>query len=249
MEKYPAGSVKLDMKEYGKNYAYKNDESADISFSLPQLNNYLDKNIQDTINYYLANTFLKDYNFNKNTRTWPYFNEVMNDFIDRYKKSIQDNSLPADYKHIWENSFSTYILFNSNNILSVEDIEFRFEGGAHPTTGFNYSNYNLLTGKKITLDELLKSNYKEALDKIGERRFKAEHNIKQNDSPKTAGYFIDNDEFHLNNNFTISKLGMTFRFREYEIGPYVMGAPSVFIPYSDFRYLIKPGSLLEQVIK
>jgi hypothetical protein len=249
MEKYPAGSVKLNMKEYGKNYVYKNGENADISFSFPQLNNYPDKNIQDTINYYLVNTFLKDYNLNEGSWTWLSFNEIMNDFLDRYKKSTQDNSLPADFKHIWENSFSTNVLFNSNNILSVEDIEFRFEGGAHPLTGYIYSNYNLLTGKKITLDELLKSNYKEALDKIGERRFKAEHYIKQNDSPKTAGYFIDNNEFHLNNNFTISKLGLTFRFREYEIGPYVMGAPSVFIPYNDFRYLIKSGSLLEQVLK
>lgn len=105
------------------------------------------------------------------------------------------------------------------------------------------------SGRKVILDDLFKPNYKATLDKIGERKFKEARKIKLSENLNAKGYLLEKDEFHLNTNFSISKLGLILRFNEYEIGPYVFGAPEVFIPYSDLRYLIKPDGLLAQFIK
>ena len=52
--------------------------------------------------------------------------------------------------------------------------------------------------------------------------------------------------FKLNENFAISTGGLLFTFNPYEIGPYVMGAPQVFIPYKEMKDLINKNGLLAQ---
>ncbi len=247
-EKYPAGSAALDIKRFSKHFI-NGDERADIEFMYPIVTNLHDKATEKIINSSFEKTFLRDYNFGDRDINWKSYDEMMNDFISHYKEFVSDTSLPKDYKPMWENSFFTDVIFNSDNILTVEDIEFRFEGGAHPLTFFIYSNYNIVNGKEISLDDLLIPGYKAELDKIGEKRFRETYNIKQGESFEQAGYFIKKNEFHLNNNFSITKTGLRFRFGQYEIGPYVLGAPSVFIPYSEIKDLIKSDGLLANLVK
>ncbi len=247
-EKYPDGSAEIELKRFSKTYN-NGKEQADIDFLFPILKNTSNKESEQSINSDIEKAFLKDYNFSERNNIWKSYDEIMNDFINRYKEFITDTSLPKDYKPMWENSFISDVVFNSNFIMSLENVEFRFEGGAHPITFFIYANYDLKTGKEISLADLFNENYKTELDKIGEKRFRETYNIKPNESLEKAGYFLDKGEFHLNNNFSISKAGLRFRFGEYEIGPYVMGAPSVFIPYTDLKNLIKPNGLLSQFLK
>ncbi len=247
-EIYPEGSTKIKMKNFSKSYQ-NGWQKADIVFLFPVLYNLSNKAIERNINTDIKNIFLKDYNFGERNKIWKTFNEMTNDFINRYKEFVNDTSLANDYKPMWENSFTTDIIFNSNYILSLENTEFRFEGGAHPITFFYYKNYNLNTGKEIELNELFNNDYKSELDRIGEKMFRKAYNIKPNESFEKAGYFIGKEGFHLNNNFSIAKGGLLFRFEEYEIGPYVFGAPTVFIPYSKIKDLINPTGLLAQFIK
>ena len=247
-EKYPSGSAALDLKRFSKHYL-NGKERADIEFLYPVISNLPDKEAENNINDSLEKTFPRDYNFGDRNVTWKNYNEMMNDFVKRYKDFISDTSLPKDYKPVWDNMFMTDVIFNSDNILSLEDVEFRFEGGAHPLTFFIYDNYNLKTGKEILLDDLLIPNYKSELDKIGEQEFRRAYNVKPDQSFEKAGYFINKNEFHLNNNYCITKAGLIFRFGQYEVGPYVLGAPSVFIPYSEIKSLINPDGLLAQFLK
>ncbi len=247
-EKYPAGSAPLEIKSFSKHYI-NGDEKADIDFHYPVIINLPGSEAQTTINDSLKKTFLQDYNFGERNVTWKSYDEMMNDFVRRYKEFVSDTSLPKDYHPVWENSFFTDVIYNSDNILSLEDVEFRFEGGAHPLTFFIYSNYDLKKGRIISLDDLLNAGYKTGLDKIGEKIFRETYNIKPGESFEQAGYFINKNEFHLNNNFCITRTGLRFRFGQYEIGPYALGAPSVFIPYKDIKDLIKPGGLIAQFLK
>jgi hypothetical protein len=249
IEKYPAGSVNLEVKEYGRDYDNGNGKTANINFNLIQTDIGLDKIIKDSINYDVIHSFIKIYKPGGNESGLINPDEVIDDYINRYKEYINDTTIAPEYKQSWESAYKTSVLFNSNNILATENTEFLFEGGAHPLTYYIYANYNLSSGRKVILDDLFKPNYRATLDKIGERKFKEARKIKLNESLKTNGYLLEKDEFHLNTNFSISKLGLIFRFNEYEIGPYVLGAPEVFIPYSDLRYLIKPDGLLAQFIK
>lgn len=247
-EKYPSGSASLEIKRFSKEYK-KDSLGANIEFIYPVLANYSNNEIGWDINSNIEKTFLKDYNFGERNINWKSYDAMMDDFVKRYKNFINDTSLSKDYKPMWENSFFTDVIFNSNDILSLENTEFHFEGGAHPLTFFIYVNYNLKTGKAITLNDLLVPNYKAELDKIGESEFRKTYNVKKGERFETAGYFIKNNDFHLNNNFSITKAGLVFRFGQYEIGPYVMGAPSVFIPYNEIKSLINQEGLLGQFVK
>ncbi len=247
-EKYPEGSAAFSLKEYSKSF-HKGWQSADIDFLFPQIKNIYNKESNLLINSAIEKIFLKDYNRGERNRDWELYKEMMNDFINRYKEFVNDTSLPKDYKPMWQNSFTTNIIFNSNYILALENTEFRFEGGAHPITLFKYKNFDLKTGKEILLNDLFKTDYKNELDKIGEKIFRETYNIKPDESFEKAGYFIGKEGFHLNNNFSISKVGLLFRFEEYEIGPYVIGAPTVFIPYSEINNLINSNGVLAQFLK
>jgi hypothetical protein len=249
VEKYPDGSVNLDIKEFGKKYICNDSKTADINFSLVQINDYKDKSIEDSINCNIVKSFINMYSPGESIGKLKNPEDVITDFINRYKEFINDTSLPPEYKQSWKDSDQTDVLFNSNNILAEECTEFSFEGGAHPLIVYNYSNYNLRTGKKITLDDIFRPGYKATLDKIGERKFKEARKIKLNEDLKNSGYLTGRDKFHLNFNFAISRLGLLFKFNEYEMGPYILGAPEVFISYTDLRYLMKPGNILEQFLK
>jgi len=247
-EKYPTGCASLEIKRFSREYS-NGSEKADIEFLFPSLINFPDKNAARIINSKIEKTFLTDYNIGDRNTNWKSYDEMTNDFVNRYKGFINDTSLSLDYKPMWENNYFTNVIFNSDNILSLENIEFRFEGGAHPLTFYIYANYDLKTGNKITLDDLLVPNYKAELDKIGEIEIRKTYTIKNGVSFEKAGYFIKENEFHLNNNFAITKAGLLFRFGQYEIGPYVIGAPSVFIPYKEIKSLVKHKGLLESFDK
>ncbi|MDR3628371.1 MAG: RsiV family protein [Ignavibacteriaceae bacterium] len=242
VESYPAGSVRLNLKNYAKNYYYKNRKAAAINFIFTQLYDYLDKKTEDSINYGIAYSFIKNCSFQDSSKSLTSFESVMDNFVKQYKGDEIDTTSLSDYFRKWENYYSNIVLFNSNNILAIENIDYFDCGGAHSSANYIYQNFNVLTGRTITLSELLKPNFKELLDRIGWYRFYETYN---NQDP--PAYKID--EFHLNDNFSISKLGLTFKFEEYEISSYSFGAPEVFIPYSDMKDLIKPDGLLAQFIK
>lgn len=84
------------MKRYSNSFSNEGTH-ADIEFFLPVINSLHDKEIEKLINSNIERTFLKDYNFGEMNNNWKNYEEIMNDFINRYKEFISDTSLPKDY--------------------------------------------------------------------------------------------------------------------------------------------------------
>ncbi|MFN0200759.1 MAG: RsiV family protein, partial [Bacteroidia bacterium] len=55
-----------------------------------------------------------------------------------------------------------------------------------------------------------------------------------------AGFWFENNQFQLSKKFILLKDRVRFEYNEYEIAPYVMGAPVVEIPYSAIMDYLKP---------
>jgi hypothetical protein len=108
---------------------------------------------------------------------------------------------------------------------------------AHPQNEGIFYNFDIRTGKQILLDDLLIQNYETTLNKIGEQKF-----VETNGSDM---WHFEKGKFEVNRDFAITPGGLLFSYDQYEIGPYVMGAPQVFISYKDIDNLIKPNGLLE----
>ena len=64
----------------------------------------------------------------------------------------------------------------------------------------------------------------------------------------TDGWDYESGKFPLASNYSISTGGLYFIYNAYEIGSYAMGAPDVFIPYKDIKHLIKPNSIVADLM-
>ena len=142
----------------------------------------------------------------------------------------------------YEHSISCNLIERFENILtfSISDYSYGF-GAAHPNHFSVMYNIDLKTGKLIQLEEIFKKGTKNQLNKIAEKLF-----IKENGS---EGWDFVLGQFELNSNFIIQKDGLLFTFDSYEIGPYAAGNPTVFIPYSKIKKLLKSQSVLTEFFK
>ena len=114
-------------------------------------------------------------------------------------------------------------------------------GTPHPSSSLEFFNFNLSNGELIHLSDLINKGTKGKLNKIAEK-------ILYKESGRDMWDFEDG-EFELNDNFEISDKGLTFLFNQYEIGPYAIGMPEIFIPYSKMKGLIKEDGVLKQFFK
>lgn len=137
-------------------------------------------------------------------------------------------------------SIHTNVITNTNNVLCVQlNFDTYSFGAAHPFAFSYFMNFDLGTGKTITLDELMQPGYKSRLNEIGKKNF-----IQQNG--KEGWNFSRENEFQLSDDFAITEKGLLFSYNPYDIGPYVMGAPDVLIKYEEISSLIKKGGLLKK---
>jgi hypothetical protein len=114
-------------------------------------------------------------------------------------------------------------------------------GTPHPSASLEFFNFNLSNGELIHLSDLLNKGTKGKLNKIAEKILYKEYGRDMWD--------FEEGEFELNDNFEISDKGLTFLFNQYEIGPYAIGMPEIFIPFSKMKSLIKEDGVLKQFFK
>ena len=248
-ENYPEGSAKFGIKHLNKNYGTSDYASyavsADISY--PVMTDYPDQEVQQKINSYIMNYYLES-SMGGDT-IYADLNDRIDAFIESYRNEIEtDSEIFRDYKPIYENNEFTSIAFNSDDILSLEIIEYIFTGGAHGNSSISLASFNLRTGEKIKLDDIFYGNYKNVLNKAGEKIFREQYRADSTQSLYDQGYFGFENGFALNNNFEIYAGGIEFQFNPYEAGAYALGAPEVFIPWSEIRDIIRDDSPLGKML-
>lgn len=140
-----------------------------------------------------------------------------------------------DMEAAWYFQATADVLLAYDTLISlVVQTEF-YTGGAHGGYHTAYVNLNPKTNATITLADLLKPGYEEALRTAAERIFRQQIDIADGTSYADAGYEFPNGTFALNNNYGFTKEGIVFNFNPYEIAPYVIGATEILIPYSAIR--------------
>ncbi|MGD1102614.1 MAG: DUF3298 and DUF4163 domain-containing protein [Terriglobia bacterium] len=132
--------------------------------------------------------------------------------------------------------------YQSANVLSLSRKQEGYTGGAHGWGRVDYANFRPSTGAPIRLRDILKPGFEKPLNSIGEVRFRALENLDPKASLRENSFSFPNDQFQLNDNFFIDAKGLTFVYNSYEISCGACGAPSVFLPYSDLRTLLRPDA-------
>jgi hypothetical protein len=173
--------------------------------------------------------------------TFKSFDELKDTLYQEYKDLVTEfPDVPYGYSLEREVKVETDTL----GIFSISKFEMTFLGGAHPNSTLFYSNYSTTNNSVITLEELIIDNGIEKLTQIAEQIFRKEKQLVSDADLNEAGYWFENGQFRLNDNFLIQKEGLLFYYNNYEITAYAVGPTELFIPYNDFNNLIKEDSPL-----
>jgi hypothetical protein len=160
---------------------------------------------------------------------------------DDFKKENRDTHM------YFELDSHAEVITQDSGLVALEVGGYNFQGGAHGASYTGYINWDVKANKNLKLKDLLVDKYQTALNKIAEKQFRLEEKLSDTASLATNYFFKDN-KFSLNDNFSITPIGLKFLYNQYEIKPYAAGQTEMLIPYGQIRELIKPNTILSQYI-
>ncbi|MCQ4087716.1 PdaC/SigV domain-containing protein [Saccharibacillus sp. JS10] len=146
-------------------------------------------------------------------------------FLTDFEAQVKDFG-PLPSKEMYYEADGDYLItYNKNGFISIVAQDYSFYGGAHGMTIQTGYNFDVNTGKEVTLDQLLKANpnYRKVVDKQITQEFKKRGILYDDSSFQTIG---KSPEFYVTNS------GFTIFFQQYEYTPYAAGLPSFDIKFS-----------------
>jgi hypothetical protein len=172
-------------------------------------------------------------------------NTIKNEYVDFWINDFRDITDEAfDYMRddtpgplSLEIDYS--IEYMDNRCISVLLYNFSYTGGAHPNTFSSSYNYDIQKRKKLLLDDLFAQGY-DYLNFLSSYCYEDIKNkyIEIDTNPEDAeDWIIDGtDPLEPDNfkDFNLTADSLMITFDPYEVGPYVMGAFTVFVPYAEF---------------
>ncbi len=152
----------------------------------------------------------------------------------------------AAYQATWTEIFGDWgHSAGSENAISVAGAPRRVEGdllvyeirvvqdfgGAHPSHATKVLNFDLKTGRRLTLKDVFKPGFEPALEAVLARKAAAKGSVPASGFPKPAPH----------ENFALDADGVAFVFNPYEIAPYSSGEITLKALYSEIReWLLAP---------
>lgn len=157
-----------------------------------------------------------------------------------------------------ETEKSAWVSYNADHLLSVTSLEVEFAFGApHPTHHFTSMTFDLRTGSRLRLADLLRPGYEQPLRQLLTNRLLADPGY----GDFYRGEQAEGQQRWLNQagrpqqlvplpaeGVALTPAGLEFTWNEYTIAPYVMGPQSVELSYADLRRLVRPSGPLAAVV-
>ena len=164
-------------------------------------------------------------------------------------------SILATYNSPFNIYFNIYPVYIDNNFVTYWESAYSYTGGAHGVTNSYMKTYDLLSGKFLNIEDIVKP---ERLSEVREEvvaHMAYSYPIYENIS--TVEQYIDSlnvwlehfspedakDEITIKNfplaDPAITKDGLVFMYQMYELTPGSDGCPLVFIPYKDIKGCLK----------
>jgi hypothetical protein len=167
-----------------------------------------------------------------------YLRKDIDSFLTTYKATETDldtsEGIPASAS--WSADADMKVVYNHYPYLVLESFSYEFTGGAHGNYGAIYQVLDLEKRKIVTPDDLFKPGYKEAFGPFLERAYRKMFKMEEDESLKDQ---LLVDVIPVNNNFLLTDKGVGFSYTPYEIGPYVLGQVTLFIPFRDIKSYLK----------
>lgn len=199
------------------------EEAYKINLQIPVLEGIQDTKIQTSINIFIEKDALA------------FAEEIKGQGLESATYSRKQGWVVRPY----EASTSYKVTYNQKNIVSIACTYYRDTLGAHGNSETKTFNFDLNTGKQLTLKDLFdeNENYLSAIN--GEIQKQIKLNPTEYFSKKDQGFVsIRSDQ-----PFGIEDGNVIIYFDPYEIAPYSTGAPQFKLPFSLFKGGVKIGAI------
>ena len=127
----------------------------------------------------------------------------------------------------------------ANTLTYLATIDY-YEGGAHGINQLITFNFDIATGKQITLADLFAPGYETELKNTLLKALKSKTGLNSMNDLKEAGYLYSMDIFP-SENFILNDETITFVYNPYEIAPYAVGSIELIITYSEVSKILNPS--------
>ncbi len=216
---------------------------------------YLDVTFEEHYDNCYEDALLMNANYNSiklQTIDYPALTEAVNTFnteyitqTQRYVDKIEENAL-FDYKETPTDSWIGPYEFRSemflkradDNVLAVEEQVYCYEGGVHGFAFYNAYNFDVQTGERIALEDVITD-----MDSLPDILV-TEITEKYPDLGSWDEYFWDGffenyitptqEEYQPTFTWSLGYDGVTFYFGNYEIGSYADGVQRITLCYSEY---------------
>ncbi len=122
----------------------------------------------------------------------------------------------------------------------VLEVHFSYyeEGMAHPQGGSRFMNYDLVDNRELKLADVISARNQAKLKALAKKLFYATYTDRS----------MRSSNFKLTDNVAFRRSGIEFKYRAYEMGPYVMGEMGMTIPYTEIMDLMDTSSNLYKAL-
>ncbi|MBK9098191.1 MAG: DUF3298 and DUF4163 domain-containing protein [bacterium] len=239
--------LQFEMVKYEKQSegcdSLRDDNCAKIKIEFPQIIKYENETVKNKINKSIENLFSSN---GENITSEVDFNSQMESFISDYESFMKE--FPDAFQS-WFIERTGEVKFNKENIFSIDYMEYSYTGGAHPNTFITFKNYYLTNGDEISLDKIIPADKQDELNKIAEVEFRKLKELTPDADLGQAGFWFENNQFSLNENFLIGDSSLVFYYNNYEITAYAFGPTELEIPYSKMKDLVTENSIISKLIQ
>ena len=182
-----------------------------------QLDGIKDKKIKDNINYYLRQVERSHFLA---------YTELMKAMKEDY-----DEKYCAEYPSSCQYTYTTKfkIDYQDSNYVSIIVTSDTFTGGAHGNRLLESYNFNIKTGKRILLTDIVKPAKAQQTKQYI-------FNYLKNNKIIFDDMTVKNIKLNKDSVFTFSKTGIKVYYQSYEVAAYAYGNPEVNVPKSIYKY-------------
>ena len=160
-------------------------------------------------------------------------------------KVIKDNE-STNIGH--QNIITLKLLAVTPKTFTIEKSGYIYFGGMEGSYVTTLTNYNSVTGKKLTVDELFIENYRKELTKIAEKAYRTQEHISPTDSLVDKLNWSEN-KFVLAKNIGIGKDGLHLEYNPYEVIDRSRPSKKLIIRYDLLKELIPKDGYLSSFVE
>lgn len=127
----------------------------------------------------------------------------------------------------------------ANTISYLATVDY-YEGGAHGINQLITFNFDIATGKQVTLADVFAPGYEQQLKAALLKALKSKTGLNSMNELKDAGYLYSMEMF-ASENFILNDETITFVYNPYEIAPYAVGSIELVITYNEVSKILNPA--------